>query len=88
MNWFEKVKSMSVVERLSAEVPLDKRFFLRNGRSLNNIQDFVNELIKRIPMNRMAKQDEYQGILIFLLSSASSYVNGAIIAADGGRTAW
>lgn len=58
------------------------------GVENNQNEDFVNELIKRIPMNRMAKQDEYQGILIFLLSSASSYVNGAIIAADGGRTAW
>ena len=39
-------------------------------------------------MKRMAKKDEYQGLLIYLLSSASSYVNGAIITADGGRTAW
>jgi NAD(P)-dependent dehydrogenase (short-subunit alcohol dehydrogenase family) len=57
---------------------------------VENNQDsiFVSELIKRIPMNRMAKQNEYHGILIFLLSSASSYINGAVIAADGGRTAW
>jgi NAD(P)-dependent dehydrogenase (short-subunit alcohol dehydrogenase family) len=58
------------------------------GVENNQNQDFVTELIKRIPMKRMARQDEYQGILIFLLSSASSYVNGAIISADGGRTAW
>jgi NAD(P)-dependent dehydrogenase (short-subunit alcohol dehydrogenase family) len=58
------------------------------GVENNQNQEFVDELIKRIPMKRMAKQDEYQGILIFLLSSASSYINGAIIAADGGRTAW
>jgi len=57
---------------------------------VENNQDikFVNELIKRIPMNRMALKNEYQGILIFLLSNASSYVNGAIISADGGRTTW
>lgn len=58
------------------------------GVENNQNQDFVAELIKRIPMKRMARQDEYHGILIFLLSSASSYVNGAIISADGGRTAW
>jgi NAD(P)-dependent dehydrogenase (short-subunit alcohol dehydrogenase family) len=58
------------------------------GVENNQNQDFVDELIKRIPMNRMAKQDEYQGIVIFLLSKASSYINGAIISADGGRTAW
>ncbi len=49
---------------------------------------FVNEVIKRIPMSRMALKNEYQGILIFLLSNASSYVNGSIISADGGRTTW
>lgn len=58
------------------------------GVENNQNQDFISELIKRIPMKRMAKQDEYHGILIFLLSNASSYVNGAIISADGGRTAW
>lgn len=58
------------------------------GVENNQNQDFIDELIKRIPMKRMAKQDEYQGVLIFLLSNASSYVNGAIISADGGRTAW
>jgi NAD(P)-dependent dehydrogenase (short-subunit alcohol dehydrogenase family) len=58
------------------------------GVENNQNQDFVNELIKRIPMNRMARQDEYHGIVVFLLSSASSYINGSIISVDGGRTAW
>jgi NAD(P)-dependent dehydrogenase (short-subunit alcohol dehydrogenase family) len=58
------------------------------GVENNQNVEFVAEVIKRIPMNRMAFKNEYQGILIFLLSSASSYVNGAIIAADGGRSAW
>jgi NAD(P)-dependent dehydrogenase (short-subunit alcohol dehydrogenase family) len=58
------------------------------GVENNQNQDFIHELIKRIPMKRMAKQDEYHGVLIFLLSNASSYINGAIISADGGRTTW
>lgn len=58
------------------------------GVENNQNPEFVEELIKRIPMKRMAKKDEYQGLLIFLLSSASSYLNGSIIAADGGRTVW
>ena len=57
---------------------------------VENNQDpvFVNELIKRIPLNRMARNDEYQGLLVFLLSEASSYITGSIIPADGGRTVW
>ena len=58
------------------------------GVKNNQNQDFVNEVVKRIPMNRMALKHEYQGLLVFLLSNASSYMNGSIIAADGGRSSW
>lgn len=57
---------------------------------IENAQDeaFVVKLSALIPMNRMAKQNEYQGSLIFLLSDASSYMTGAVLIVDGGRTAW
>ena len=57
---------------------------------IENNQDaaFLREVCSLIPMGRMAQADEYRGSLLFLLSAASSYVNGAVIAADGGRTAW
>ncbi|WP_276359566.1 SDR family oxidoreductase [Daejeonella sp. H1SJ63] len=58
------------------------------GVENNQNELFMSEVRKRIPMNRMALKNEYQGLLIFLLSQASSYINGAVIAADGGRTAW
>ena len=58
------------------------------GVENNQTSDFVKKLVKKIPLNRMANKNEYQGLIIFLLSSASSYLNGAIISADGGRTAW
>lgn len=58
------------------------------GVENNQNSEFVTELVKRIPMNRMANKTEYRGVLVFLLSDASSYVNGAVIAVDGGRTAW
>ena len=57
---------------------------------VNNSQpeDFLKKIHKRIPMNRLANSDEYQGTLIWMLSDASSYLNGAIIPVDGGRTVW
>ena len=54
----------------------------------NQPKEFVKALSKLIPMGRMAKKDEYQGLIVYLLSDASSYINGATIAADGGRTTW
>ena len=50
--------------------------------------DFLSEVSLRIPMNRLAKPHEYQGTLVWMLSDASSYLNGAIVPVDGGRTAW
>lgn len=55
----------------------------------NNQSDiFMKELCSRIPMGRMARPDEYKGAILFLLSNASSYMNGSVISIDGGRTAW
>ena len=50
--------------------------------------DFLREVSERIPMGRMANSDEYQGALLWMLSNASSYLNGAIVPVEGGRTTW
>ena len=57
---------------------------VENGQS----KEFLNLVSSRIPMGRLAKSDEYQGTLLWMLSDASSYLNGAIVPVDGGRTVW
>ena len=52
----------------------------------NQNKDFVRKINKLIPLNRMAKKNEYNGLILFLSSDLSSYLTGSVIVADGGRT--
>ena len=54
----------------------------------NQPEAFLAELHQRIPLARMAHADEYQGSILFLCSDASSYMTGANLVVDGGRTCW
>ena len=58
------------------------------GIFTNQPSDFLTKINQLIPMQRMAEIDEYKGSIIYLLSNASSYMNGSIISIDGGRSVW
>jgi NAD(P)-dependent dehydrogenase (short-subunit alcohol dehydrogenase family) len=58
------------------------------GVENNPPAEFLQRIGNLIPMGRMAREDEYQGAVAFLCSDASSYMNGAVVSMDGGRTAW
>ena len=60
--------------------------FAPGGVYNNHSQLFLNRIEKLIPMKRMAGIDEYDAAIIFLCSSASSYMNGATLNMDGGRS--
>ena len=54
----------------------------------NHPTEFVEKLSNLIPLGRMATQDEYKSAIQFLVSEASSYMTGAVLVMDGGRSCW
>jgi NAD(P)-dependent dehydrogenase (short-subunit alcohol dehydrogenase family) len=62
--------------------------FAPGGVFNNHHQSFLDKIEPLIPMQRMAQLDEYEATIIYLCSNASSYMNGATLNMDGGRSVW
>jgi gluconate 5-dehydrogenase len=50
-------------------------------------EEFKRNLLKRIPLGRVADTDDLVGAVLFFCSDASSFVTGQILTIDGGLTA-
>ena len=50
----------------------------------NQPQRFVENYSKKVPVGRMANNDDIKGLVVLLASDASAYINGENILMDGG----
>jgi len=59
------------------------------GGVFNNQDNmFLKNYTDKVPLGRMAQQNEYNGAILYLASGASSYMTGANIIIDGGYSCW
>lgn len=57
---------------------------VENGQS----REFIKKYSEKTPMSRMARPNEFDGVIIYLASTASSYSTGSVYTVDGGFTTW
>lgn len=55
-----------------------------NTQALQDDPDRSSAILDRIPAGRWGRPEDFAGIAVFLASSASNYVHGALIPVDGG----
>ena len=51
-------------------------------------KEFVERYSKKTPLKRMAKEEDFKGVIAYLASDLSEYVTGQNILVDGGWTVW
>jgi 2-deoxy-D-gluconate 3-dehydrogenase len=59
-------------------------FATNNTQNLRSDESRNRDILARIPAGRWGQPSDIGGAAVFLASSASDYVNGAIIPVDGG----
>jgi len=59
-----------------------------SGVASNQNKSFLKKYIQLLPIGRMATKSEIYGLLKFLISEESNYINGQDILIDGGFSTW
>jgi NAD(P)-dependent dehydrogenase (short-subunit alcohol dehydrogenase family) len=57
-------------------------------KTANFDPEFIEAFLQRVPLGRQAEIDEFNGVVQFLSSDASTYMTGSNVVVDGGFTAW
>ena len=58
------------------------------ARSIFSDRDFYEDVIRRIPMGRIAKPEDTAGAVLYLASDLANFVTGHTLLVDGGWVAW
>ena len=54
----------------------------------NQPNEFIKKYQERVPLGRMAKETDFRGAILFLVTDISAYCTGQILTVDGGFGIW
>ena len=54
----------------------------------NQHEAFLERYVTKTPLNRMATEDDFRGVIAYLASDLAAYVSGQVISVDGGWSSW
>lgn len=80
IEWASHNINVNSVAPTFIETPMTKPMFEQ--------EDFLEEVLSRIPMKRLGKAEDLFGAVIYLSSEASNLVTGHTLVVDGGWTTW
>ena len=73
--------------RILADKKIRANCISPGGLFNNQPEKFVENYSKKVPVGRMANNDDIKGLVVLLASDASAYINGENILMDGGMHA-
>ncbi|MFA5687988.1 MAG: SDR family oxidoreductase [Kiritimatiellales bacterium] len=90
-DYFFHKGGMLTLTRYLARVLADKKIRVNaispGGIAAGQPDRFVENYTKKVPVGRLANNDDIKGTVVFLASEASAYINGENILMDGGMHA-
>lgn len=87
-DYFFHKGGMFTLTRYLCRVLADKKVRVNSispgGIFANQHEQFLKNYTKKVPVGRLANNDDIKGVIVFLASQASAYINGENILMDGG----
>ena len=84
--WAADLASRGVRVNSIAPGPIDTAFFESMDMSDKEVEQFVEQAKKQVPLGRFGDAEEAAAVALFLLSEDASYVTGSQYMVDGGLT--
>jgi NAD(P)-dependent dehydrogenase (short-subunit alcohol dehydrogenase family) len=83
-TWTQEFKDRNLRVNVVSPGPTDTAIFHNTGYPAEFIQEFVKNVIAKVPANRMGRPEEIAKTVTFLASDDSSFVRGVELFVDGG----